>query len=59
MKPNKTHTCFIEHKIINDKPFLELTLSDENGDVDRSTFRPTENQTLWKVILEWLYNYER
>jgi hypothetical protein len=61
MIPKKEHSVYIKHKLINEKPFIELTLFNKENEldsgkaVDQSTFSPTENETLWKVIMGWMY----
>lgn len=56
MKPIEQHSVVIKHKIINEQPFLELTILDGDNIVDTNTLRPTENMTMMKLIYIWMYH---
>jgi hypothetical protein len=64
LKPIEGHSCYIEHKIINGQPFLELTVFNKENShgsghaVDQCTFRPTENETLFRIVRDWMYSGE-
>lgn len=61
LKPREGHSVFVQHKIINGQPFLEVTIYNKDNPhgsghaVDQTTFRPTENETMWKIINRWMY----
>jgi len=51
----KDHAVLLEHKIINQQPFLELTLLIEKQPQDRATFSLAEWNTAHQIIKEWMY----
>lgn len=61
MKVNLEHSVYLKPKLINEQPFIEVTIFSgahplgSGRAVDQTTVRLTENETLFKIIKNWLY----
>ena len=53
--PQKDHAALLEHKIINEQPFIELTLLKDKQPQDKGTFSSAEWQMVHTLIKEWMY----
>lgn len=54
MKQN--HWYKVRHKIIIDKPFLELTIYEGEQVCDRNIWAKNEWEYMNKIIFEWMYD---
>lgn len=62
--PRIGHHILIEHKSINNQPFLEVTIYDKNNNVlsdkavDRTQIPAGKNLMLDKIIHEWMFEQQ-
>jgi hypothetical protein len=52
----QTHWYEVRHKIINDKPFLELTIYEGSQAMDKNTWAKNEWDVMNVIIYQWMYN---
>ena len=62
LKPILKNSISVRHKLINEQPFLELTILANNGGttnsrkIDETTFAPHEFDRMIKTIKLWMYD---
>lgn len=61
MQIKENHSVHLKPKLINGQPFIEVTIFNKENSlgsgraVDQTAFSVIENQTMFKVIMNWMF----